>query len=104
MPDKSQSPAVRSLLREQSQQRLKSSRTDLDKGLEDTFPASDPVSATHTSISAGPVQAVGEQDGSDRSRRTASQAVAHIEKVVRERPITAVAVVASMAFLFGATR
>ena len=104
MPDRSQSPAVQSLRREQNKQRLESTPTDLDKGLEDTFPASDPVSATHTAISAVPVLTEGARDGSGQRGKTASQAIAHIEKVVRERPITAIAVAAAMAFLFGATR
>ncbi len=42
------SPAVASLLEEQAQQTAKR-KSRLDKGLEDTFPASDPVSVTHTS-------------------------------------------------------
>lgn len=104
MPDISNSPAVQSLRSEQNEQRLDNTRTDLDTGLEDTFPASDPVSATHTAIPTGPALTKGAQDGFGRRRKTASQAVAHIEKVVRERPIAVVAVVAAIAFVFGATR
>ncbi len=47
------SPAVESMKREQARQRRKGSKGELDKGLEDTFPASDPVSITRTSIPAG---------------------------------------------------
>ncbi len=49
MPD-SKSPAVQSMLNEQAKQRESAREGHLDKGLEDTFPASDPVSATTTSI------------------------------------------------------
>jgi hypothetical protein len=47
------SPAVRSLDREK--QKLKELKEEeLEEGLEDTFPASDPVSVTSTSIPGGP--------------------------------------------------
>lgn len=46
------SPAVLSLLNEQAEQSAKR-KTRLDKGLEDTFPASDPVSVTHTATATG---------------------------------------------------
>lgn len=46
------SPAVLSLLNEQAEQSAKR-KTRLDKGLEDTFPASDPVSTTHTATATG---------------------------------------------------
>lgn len=44
-----QSPAVQSLKEEQSRQARPSQEGELQKGLEDTFPASDPVSAANTS-------------------------------------------------------
>ncbi|MDP3899053.1 MAG: hypothetical protein Q8Q62_20465 [Mesorhizobium sp.] len=48
------SPAVRSLRKEQAQQVSKRSskgrEDDLERGLEDSFPASDPVSAVSTTI------------------------------------------------------
>jgi ElaB/YqjD/DUF883 family membrane-anchored ribosome-binding protein len=46
------SPAVLSLLNEQAEQSAKRT-TRLEKGLEDTFPASDPVSITHTVTATG---------------------------------------------------
>lgn len=46
------SPAVESLRQEQ-QQRKRRSKTELDEGLEQTFPASDPVAATITSVPTG---------------------------------------------------
>ncbi|MGV1917057.1 DUF2934 domain-containing protein [uncultured Agrobacterium sp.] len=45
-----QSPAVVSLNREQSQQE-RDPEAGFEEGLEDTFPASDPVSATSTAVS-----------------------------------------------------
>lgn len=44
------SPAVNALNAEQARQR---SASALDEGLEDTFPASDPVSATTTAVPSG---------------------------------------------------
>lgn len=54
---KDQSPAVKSLLKEQAAHRRKSPEEleeELQEGLEDTFPASDPVSPTGTSIPGKP--------------------------------------------------
>ncbi|NGN44325.1 hypothetical protein G6N74_24955 [Mesorhizobium sp. CGMCC 1.15528] len=50
------SPAVRSLEREQRKKEIenKTAEEELEEGLEDTFPASDPISVTSTSISGGP--------------------------------------------------
>lgn len=104
MPETTQSPAVQSLRSEQNEQQLDNAKTDLDTGLENTFPASDPVSVKHTAIPTGPALTKGASDGSGQTRKTASQAVADIEKLVRERPITAIAVVAAIAFVFGATQ
>jgi hypothetical protein len=54
MPDNPKmSPAVESMKREQAAQRRRARKGDLDKGLEDTFPASDPVSITGSSIPLG---------------------------------------------------
>ncbi|MGX5722326.1 hypothetical protein [Shinella zoogloeoides] len=59
------SPAVISLLNEQAEQTAKC-KTRLDKGLEDTFPASDPVSVTHTATATGSTAAVAEPHESER--------------------------------------
>lgn len=53
MPDPDQSPAVESLRNERARQFKKLRRDDLDKALEQTFPASDPVSVAHTSVPSG---------------------------------------------------
>lgn len=51
--DPGKSPAVQSMRKEQAQQRRRARKGELEAGLEDTFPASDPVSVTHTAIPAG---------------------------------------------------
>jgi hypothetical protein len=52
------SPAVKSLEREQSKQKRETKRQiaegELDEGLEDSFPASDPVSITSSTHTGGP--------------------------------------------------
>ncbi len=53
MANPNDSPAVQSMRNEQAEQRKQPRKGELDKAIEDTFPASDPVSATHTSIPAG---------------------------------------------------
>ncbi|NLS17705.1 hypothetical protein HGP16_14175 [Rhizobium sp. P40RR-XXII] len=53
MPERNESPAVQSLRKEQKLQQRAQSASELDKALEDTFPASDPASATHTATLGG---------------------------------------------------
>jgi hypothetical protein len=50
------SPAVKSLEREQRKQNQDADKQEeeLEEGLEDSFPASDPVSVTSSSIPGGP--------------------------------------------------
>lgn len=50
---KSSSPAVQAYELEKERQGQEEDKGDFDKGLEDTFPASDPVSHTITSVPAG---------------------------------------------------
>jgi len=65
---------------------------NLDEGLEDTFPASDPLSSTHTTRSgAAPAYANGD----------IKQA---FESKIRDRPFAAVALAAGLGFVFGLTR
>ncbi len=54
--DAKKSPAVKSLEREKRKQNQDADKREeeLEEGLEDTFPASDPVSVTSSSISGGP--------------------------------------------------
>lgn len=51
--DEQKSPAVEAYEQEQSAQRARRPDSELDRGLKDTFPASDPVSATITAIPTG---------------------------------------------------
>jgi hypothetical protein len=44
--NKAPSDAVKSLKEEKKEQKREKSESELDEGLEDTFPASDPVSVT----------------------------------------------------------
>jgi hypothetical protein len=54
--DAKKSPAVKSLEREKRKQKQKADlrEEELEEGLEDSFPASDPVSVTSSSIPGGP--------------------------------------------------
>jgi hypothetical protein len=54
--DAKKSPAVKSLEREKRKQKQDADKREeeLDEGLEDSFPASDPVSVTSSSIPGGP--------------------------------------------------
>lgn len=47
------SEAVESLRQEQQENSMQKGGSALEEGLEDTYPASDPVSATHTSTMSG---------------------------------------------------
>jgi len=164
MRDPKKSPAVRSMLEEQAKQRESTRKGEPDNGLEDTFPAPDPVSATTTSIPAGrtdpdqatrvaedqslagghdsyplvdaALAATGERsngldhqaplEGLDALRRDASRFAdsvseiaeggvhlaksevrgiwSDVEAKICERPLTAVGIVAALAYLWGATR
>lgn len=52
-PKRAKSPAVKSLEKEQ---REDIAEEELEEGLEDTFPASDPVSVTSSAIPGGPAK------------------------------------------------
>lgn len=156
MANPNESPAVQSMRKEQAEQRKQGRKGNLDKGIEDTFPASDPVSATHTSIPAGRTdteeaarvkrepdptrlddeyplvdQALGStgeasheemralqkeagrmvESASELASGTARLAKAEansfvrdLEDRIRRQPLTAAAIVAGIAFVFGATR
>ena len=47
------SPAVVSLRKEQAADRKKTAKDELEDAIEDTFPASDPLSITQTAVSSG---------------------------------------------------
>jgi hypothetical protein len=114
MAEKPTSPAVRSLRKEQEAQRSKPGKDALEEGLEDSFPASDPVSHTVSSIPSGRadkdeaarVHAASDAQASDRGRVSSDldTYLSSIVKTVRERPLTSVALVAAIAWAWGATR
>jgi ElaB/YqjD/DUF883 family membrane-anchored ribosome-binding protein len=158
MANPNESPAVQSMRKEQAEQRKQAQKGELDKAIEDTFPASDPVSATHTSIPAGrsdveaaervkrepdPTKLDEEFPLVDQALRPSSETARSSEKMralqkeagrmaesasglasgtarlakaeartfvhdledrIRRQPLTAVAIVAGLAFVFGATR
>lgn len=155
MPNPNESPAVQSMRKEQAEQRKQARRGELDKAIEDTFPASDPVSITHTSIPAGRsdveaaervkrepdptaldqeyplVEQVLRPSGRDHEELRALQKeagriaesaselasgtarlakaeaksfVEDLEDRIRRQPLAAAAIVAGIAFVFGATR
>ena len=114
MPDNAnRSPAVESLKQEQARQRERIGKGELDKGLEDTFPASDPLSVTSTSIPSGRT----DTDKAERVRvnpdptallgsdvAEAPTILGDIRIMIRERPLSAVGIVAAVAYLLGASR
>ncbi|MBY5916548.1 hypothetical protein E0H64_12535 [Rhizobium leguminosarum bv. viciae] len=67
MPDSKESPTVQSMEIERVAQRERALKGNLDKSFEDTFPASDPTSPTHTPVPAG-------RTGADDANRVRQQA------------------------------
>lgn len=113
MPDQpSKSPAVQSLKQERDRQRGRVAAADLDKGLENTFPASDPVSMTTTGIPSGRTDA--EQANQIKDNPDVSQLVSAVKEpnsvldsvkaMIKERPLAAAATVAVLAYFWGSTR
>jgi len=107
------SPAVESLKKERAEQAGRDGKGDLDNALEDSFPASDPISMTSSSISAGRT----DTDSAERVRANPDPTATPVEvaqptgslfggagKLIAEKPIAAAAVVAAFAYLYGATR
>ncbi|WFS02086.1 hypothetical protein [Rhizobium tumorigenes] len=111
MPNNPISPAVASLLKEQNVQRVLG-KDSLEQGLEDTFPASDPVSHTISSIPQGRAdseQAEKVRDWKDDATTVAigssvNRILADVKTTVTDNPLTAVSIVAALAFIWGATR
>lgn len=64
MPEKI-SPAVASLRKEQAKKQ-RTSKDDLEEGIEATFPASDPVSITQTAVPAGRADVDAAEDLSEK--------------------------------------
>lgn len=104
--DPKSSPAVQAYELEKARQREEEEKGDLDKGLEDTFPASDPVSHTITSVPAGRTdpQEAERVKASSPEHQASEGAVASVRGWIKENPLTAVALTAAVAWIFGATR
>jgi hypothetical protein len=93
------SPAVESYEREKARQARLGPQSSLEKGLEDTFPASDPVSMTITSIPAG--RAAGTAPGKPRD---AAGVLDALQASIRSRPFASVALATAVGYLYGLTR
>jgi hypothetical protein len=107
------SPAVESLRKERAAQAGRDVKADLDNALKDSFPASDPISMTSTSIPVGRTDA----ESAERVRANPDPAAKAVEmaqetrsvlgdagKLITEKPIAAATAVAAFAYLFGVTR
>lgn len=68
MGHQTESPAVKSLQEEQARQASAGAKGKLQKGLEDTFPASDPVSATNTATVKKHVEPTPSAEGGQQKR------------------------------------
>lgn len=103
------SPAVRSWEIEQASQRQLPENA-LDNGLKETFPASDPISGTTTTIAEGRVDPAPDQrlEGPEQKTiRAVPQVPNYLEDCrawIRKRPLTAVALTAFFVWIAGASR
>lgn len=107
MADEEKSPAVASLEQEQARQNAREAKDELDEALKGTFPASDPVSMTTTSIPTRQPDAFGTKPSGAKEDRVASRGASlidHAVAMVREHPLSAVGIVAALAFAYGASR
>ncbi len=103
---KSSSPAVQAYELEKERQGQEEDKGDFDKGLEDTFPASDPVSHTITSVPAGrtyPKEAERVKASAPENQQS-EDFTSSVRGWIKENPLTAVALTAAVAWIFGATR
>lgn len=103
---KSSSPAVQAYELEKERQGQEEDKGDFDKGLEDTFPASDPVSHTITSVPAGrtdPKEAERVKASAPENQQS-EDFTSSVRGWIKENPLTAVALTTAVAWIFGATR
>ncbi len=102
------SPAVQAYEQEKARQREQGKKADLDQALEDTFPASDAVSHTITSVPAGRT----DTNEAERVRAEPSgngvvpkaSLSDEVTKWVRHRPLAAVAIAAALGWVMGVSR
>lgn len=116
MSERSETPAVQSLRKEQKRQQRSRPASELDKALEGTFPASDPASATHTSVLGGIAleDKAGDASGDGLARRKDQSGSAMeantdlgtfgVGRRIREKPIASVLAAMAIGFAFGITR
>jgi hypothetical protein len=115
MSDNEKSPAVVSMEADQARRRSREAKGDLDRGLEDTFPASDPISMVSTGVPSGRTdteEAARVHGNADAYPAEPASAVtsatktlfSKVKDLVRANPVTAVGVVAAIAFVWGVTR
>ena len=104
--DPKSSPAVQAYEAEKERQREDEERGDLDRALEDTFPASDPVSHTITSVPAGRTdKKEAKRVRANTSDDLKAEGVAeNLRGWIRKNPIAAVAITAAVGWLLGAIR
>ena len=106
MADKDVSPAVQSMKKEQTEQKKKEGG-DLNQSLKQTFPASDPMSVTHSSIPSGRI----DQDEAEKVARVNDDSEyrgkplrVRIEDHIRQRPLMALGIAVAVGYLCGVTR
>lgn len=110
MSEDTKSPAVLSLELEQSRRNAASDDDQLDQALADTFPASDPVSQTSSSIPTGRADTAEAErvrqtaEDSSGSPTSAGRFMSELRQTIRARPVTAMAVVAALSYFWGVTR
>jgi len=91
----SKSPAVQAYELDKANRQEREAKGELDQALEDTFPASDPVSHSITSVAGAPQK-------SDAAERETF--VEGARGFIKKNPIAAVAMTAAVAWILGATR
>lgn len=107
------SPAVQAYEDDKARQRERDADGDLDTGIEDSFPASDPISMTRTSVPAGRI------DSNEAERvkidpdptappsnvgENVRTVLGDIRTIIADRPLTALGIVAAAGYLWGLTR
>ena len=104
------SPAVKSLELERARQNERAAKGELDQGLEDSFPASDPISMTRTSVPSGRTDADeahrvrSNPDPRDEAVQAPDSILASVTAYIREQPLAAAGLVGVLAYLWGRSR
>ncbi|MBB3660121.1 hypothetical protein FHX15_005390 [Rhizobium sp. BK650] len=89
------SPAVQAYELDKARKQEQEKEGELDKALEDTFPASDPVSHAVTSVAGAPPAPEKAHSGG---------LLGAVRAWVKDNPIAAVAVTAAVAWIIGSSR